>query len=146
MFYASSFWTIGGTGVATTEDIWWDRIRRRKIREMAYRNSKFYRNKKTIVVLSLLFWLVWANPLTNVDSTPLTDLAGIKLYCGRDSGVYTFIKDLGLRGGPGEEGKVQISGTASGSMQYCAVTAYDETQNESNYSNEVFINFGRVEP
>ena len=41
--------------------------------------------------------LTWNAPTTNIDGSPLTDLAGYKVYHSQASGVYTDIdsKDVG---------------------------------------------------
>ncbi|GBE36852.1 hypothetical protein BMS3Bbin07_01004 [bacterium BMS3Bbin07] len=83
--------------------------------------------------------LAWDAPTTNEDGTPLTDLAGYKLYYGPSSGSYT--------------GSIDVEDTTSVEIAtiidviyealpttdtICfAVTAYDTLGNESDYSNEV---------
>ena len=74
--------------------------------------------------------LNWTPPTTNTDGTPLTDLAGYKLYYGTSSGNY---------GSPIDVNNVTtytISNLTVGSY-YFVVTAYDLSGNESDYSNEV---------
>ena len=74
--------------------------------------------------------LNWTPPTTDTDGTPLTDLAGYKVYYGTSSGNY---------GTPINVGNVTtytISNLISGSY-YFVVTAYNLSGIESNYSNEV---------
>src|ERR1700690_1238325 len=72
--------------------------------------------------------LTWTPPTTNTDGTPLTDLAGYKLYYGTSSGNY------GTPINVGNVATYTISNLTSGSY-YFAVTAYDLSGVESNYSN-----------
>ena len=82
--------------------------------------------------------LTWDAPTTNTDGTPLTDLAGYKVYWGIVSGIYTGNKDVG------NVTTVNIAETIALTPRgnYCfAVTAYDVALNESIYSNEICNNF-----
>ena len=99
--------------------------------------------------------LTWDPPTTNVDSTPLTDLAGYKLYYGSASGSYIVTIDIscGILPCPGfsypitdserQEKAVThptiiaISGLEDNTTWYFAATALDTSANESGYSNEV---------
>ena len=74
--------------------------------------------------------LNWTPPTTNTDGTPLTDLAGYKVYYGSSSGSYIAPIDVG------NVKTYTIANLAAGSY-YFAVTAYDASGNESTYSNEV---------
>ena len=74
--------------------------------------------------------LQWDAPTTNVDGTPLTDLAGYKVYYGNESGNYTNNIDVN------NITTYEITNLADGTY-YFAVTAYDTSGNESDYSNEV---------
>jgi hypothetical protein len=74
--------------------------------------------------------LRWIPPTTNEDGTPLTDLSGYKVYCGKVSGTYTLIKDVG------NIVAYPVTGLSDGTW-YCAVTAYNSSKTESQYSNEV---------
>ena len=74
--------------------------------------------------------LTWDAPTTNADGTPLTDLAGYKIYYGTSSGVYSVIIDVG------NVTTFKVDGLSSGTY-YFAVTAYDNSRNEGGYSNEV---------
>ena len=73
--------------------------------------------------------LSWDAPTTNLDGTPLTDLAGYKVYYGRASVNYTNSVDLT------SGTSVHISDLDPG--EWCfTVTAYDAARNESGYSME----------
>jgi len=74
--------------------------------------------------------LSWDPPTTNIDGTPITDLAGYKVYYGNSSGTYTSSIDVG------NTTTYTITGLQPGTY-YFAVTAYDTSGNESDYSNEV---------
>ena len=83
--------------------------------------------------------LAWDAPTTNEDGTPLTDLAGYKLYYGPSSGNYTGSIDV--------EDTTSVEIATIIDVIYEAlpttdtvcftVTAYDTLGNESDYSNEV---------
>lgn len=75
--------------------------------------------------------LTWEAPTTNVDGTPLTDLAGYKIYYGVSSGEYTKVIII-----TDNITTYTIENLSSGTY-YFAVTAYDTAGNESAYSNEV---------
>ncbi|MEW6417438.1 MAG: fibronectin type III domain-containing protein [Nitrospirota bacterium] len=74
--------------------------------------------------------LTWDAPTTNADGTPLTDLGGYKIYYGTSSGNYSVVIDVG------NVTTYKIEGLSPG-IYYFAVTAYDTSGNESEYSNEV---------
>ena len=73
--------------------------------------------------------LTWNASTTNADGTPLTDLAGYKIYYGNSSGSYTVSVDVGNLTG------AIISNLEPGTWCF-AVTAYDTSGNESEYSDE----------
>jgi fibronectin type 3 domain-containing protein len=75
--------------------------------------------------------LTWDAPTTNTDETPLTDLDGYKVYYGTSSGSYTTSINVG------NVTTYTVTGLSSGTTYYFAVTAYDLSANESDYSNEV---------
>jgi len=75
--------------------------------------------------------LAWDAPTTNADGTPLTDLAGYKIYYGKASGVYEHSVDVG------NVTTYKLKGLKGGETYYIAVVAYDTSNNESDYSNEV---------
>ncbi len=74
--------------------------------------------------------LTWNAPTTNEDGTPLTDLAGYKIYYGMSHGKYTKVIDVG------NITRHKVKGLEPGAY-YFVVTAYDTEGNESTYSNEV---------
>ena len=74
--------------------------------------------------------LTWQQPTTYEDGTPLTDLAGYKIYYGTSSGVYTKTIDVG---------KVltyQLPNLTDGVTYYFNVTAYNTGLIESGYATE----------
>ena len=75
--------------------------------------------------------LIWEPPTINDDGTPLTDLAGYKIYYGTSPGDYTRRIDVGI-----ETTQFTVKGLKPGTY-YFVVTAYNVTRNESGYSNEV---------
>jgi hypothetical protein len=77
--------------------------------------------------------LSWNAPSTNEDGTPLTDLAGYKIYYGNTSGTYTKSLDVG------NVTTYTISSLQTGTYYFVA-TAYNTAKFESAYSNEVSKN------
>ncbi|MEF9427327.1 MAG: fibronectin type III domain-containing protein [Candidatus Mariimomonas ferrooxydans] len=76
--------------------------------------------------------LTWEAPTTNSDGTPLTDLAGYKIYYRTSSGSY------GTPINVSDENATNYTVDSLSSGTWCfAVTAYDTSLNESDYSNEV---------
>ena len=73
--------------------------------------------------------LSWDAPTTNSDGSPLSDLAGYKVYYGTSSGNYTNSVDVGNIAGS------SVSSLTPGSWCF-SVTAYDTSGNESNYAGE----------
>jgi len=74
--------------------------------------------------------LTWDAPTTNADGTPLTDLNGYKIYYGTSSGSYGTLINVG------NVTNYTVDSLSSGTWCF-AVTAYDISENESDYSNEV---------
>ena len=74
--------------------------------------------------------LTWTPPTENDDGTPLTDLAGYKLYWGTTPGVYT---DSVTLDNPGLTSYV-VEGLAPGTYEFVA-TSYNASGVESVYSN-----------
>ncbi|MEW6417446.1 MAG: Ser-Thr-rich GPI-anchored membrane family protein [Nitrospirota bacterium] len=74
--------------------------------------------------------LSWDPPTTNADGTPLLDLAGYNVYYGNTSSNYSQIIDVG------NVTAYTVANLNNGTY-YFAVTAYDTSGNESEYSNEV---------
>lgn len=85
--------------------------------------------------------LSWDAPTTNTDGTPLTDLAGYKVYCGQAAGVYDSPLDAGNVLSYRVSDSLAVDGT-----YFCAATAYDTSGNESTYSNEVTFPLDRLAP
>jgi hypothetical protein len=81
-------------------------------------------------VYSGLATLSWDPPTTNADGTPLTDLAGYKVYYGTVSGSYSQNINVG------NITTYTVADLNNGTY-YFAVTAYNTSGNESEYSNEV---------
>ena len=75
--------------------------------------------------------LTWQQPKTYEDGTPLTDLAGYKIYYGSSSGVYTNTIDVG------NVRTYQLQSLADGVTYYFNVTAYNTGLLESGYATEV---------
>ena len=72
--------------------------------------------------------LSWDAPSTNEDGTPLTDLAGYKIYYGTASGNYTQNIDVG------NVTTYPVTNLTDGLTYYFVVTAYNTPRNESRYS------------
>jgi hypothetical protein len=75
--------------------------------------------------------IAWDMPTGNTDGTPLTDLAGSKLYYGSASRSYTEVIDAGT------STSTVVSGLEDGLTYYFAITAYNTTSNESAFSAEL---------
>ncbi len=76
--------------------------------------------------------LSWTAPTERTDGSPLTNLAGYKIYYGRMPGIYDYQIDIN---NPGILTYV-IENLVSGDW-YFALTAYDSEDIESDRSNEV---------
>ena len=74
----------------------------------------------------------WTAPTLNTDGTPLTDLAGYKIYYGTATGVYGTPKDVGNVMTYPISSVVTTKGT-----YFLVVTAYNTAGDESDYSNEL---------
>ena len=75
--------------------------------------------------------LSWVAPSTNEDGTPLTDLAGYKIYYGTASGSYTQNVDAG------NVTTYTFNSLNDGQTYYFVATAYNLARFESSYSNEI---------
>jgi hypothetical protein len=75
--------------------------------------------------------LAWSPPTHNIDGTPLTDLAGYKLYYGDASGRYSHCEDLGL------STTALVTGLSDFQPHYFTVTVYNGLGIESDFSEEV---------
>ena len=77
----------------------------------------------------------WTLPTQNTDGTPLTDLAGCKIYWGNTrTRVYTNVVDL-----PGAVTNCTLTNAVAGPIVYIAGTAYNEDGNESDFSEELQV-------
>ena len=74
------------------------------------------------------------------DANTEPDLAGYKLYYGNSSGSYQFSVDVG------NVTSYTLSGLLEGQIYYFAATAYNVSQNESGFSNEVSKAIADVTP
>ena len=77
---------------------------------------------------------VYSAQVTLECETSSGDIAGYKVYQGTSSRDYDATLDIG------NWTSVTIAGLAEDEAYYFAVTAYDLEDNESGYSNELFIN------
>jgi len=75
--------------------------------------------------------LSWDPPVTDADGTPVSDLAGYKIYYGTSSSNYSQNIDVG------NVTTYTINNLTEGMTYYFAATAYDAARNESTESNEV---------
>lgn len=78
--------------------------------------------------------LSWSAPLTRVDGSPLTNLAGYKIEYGRMSGVYDYEIDVDNAGVSAYVVEELVPGE-----WYFAVAAYDSEGLVSDPSNEAFV-------
>ncbi len=74
--------------------------------------------------------LTWVAPTTYVNGTPLTTLAGYKIYYGTTPGAYRSI-DVG------NVNSFHVTGLSNGQTYYFTVTDYDTNGVESDYSTVV---------
>ena len=74
--------------------------------------------------------LAWDAPTTRPDGTPLTGLAGYKIYYGTSSGNYITVLDAGNT-------TDYVINNLSPGTYYIVTTAYYASGGESGYSNEV---------
>ena len=75
--------------------------------------------------------LTWDPPTTNSDGSPLTDLAGYKVYYGPTSGNYSAVIDVANVTG------YTVTGLNDNATYYFATTAYNTSSIESVFSSEV---------
>ena len=76
--------------------------------------------------------LSWNPPVQRTDGTPLTDLAGYKIFYGRMSGIYDYQIDINNP----TISTYLVENLVSGNW-YFALAAYDSQGIESDRSNEV---------
>jgi uncharacterized protein YfaP (DUF2135 family) len=75
--------------------------------------------------------LAWDAPTTNTDGTPLTDIAGYKIYYGTVSGKYSHLLDVG------NVTTYKVENLTVGTTYFFVVTDYNTSGTESVFSNEV---------
>ena len=85
--------------------------------------------------------LVWDAPTTNIDGSPLNDLAGYRIYYGTSSGNYATAITISADNANCKNINNTIQCTymikhLSPGAYYFSVTAYDKDGNESYFSNE----------
>lgn len=74
--------------------------------------------------------LRWDPPTVNADSSPLTDLAGYRLYCSQATdGPFFLSADPGLTPTPEAPDYILVDFPKDG-LWYFVVTAYDNSGNE----------------
>ena len=81
--------------------------------------------------------LAWDPPTTNADGTPLTDLAGYKVYYGIQPCNGIPPCNYNHKFNIGNATTYTVTNLTEGVTYYFATTAYDTSGNESDYSNEV---------
>ncbi|MCK5016284.1 MAG: fibronectin type III domain-containing protein [Candidatus Peribacteraceae bacterium] len=76
------------------------------------------------------------------DANDEADLAGYRLYWGKESRNYMIVLDVGMNT------TYTLHDFQDSTMYYFAVTAYDTATNESSYSNEdsVYVAYGDETP
>ena len=85
-----------------------------------------------LAVLSLLVPAAHAGEVTVAwDLNPEPEVAGYKIYYGTHSGSYTSSVDAG------NTTSILLSGLQDGATYFFAAVAYDASNNESGYSNEI---------
>lgn len=87
-------------------------------------------------VFSAQLSLSWTFPGVNSDGTPLTDLAGARIYYGTSSGQYSEVIDV-PGGEPGQEGQITLTGLEDGVTYFLTGTAYSTAGLESDFVAEV---------
>ena len=96
----------------------------------------------TLAIIAMVFSVAWAAstpsvtvqwtmPTVNLDGTPLTDLAGAKIYYGTASSNYTHVVDVGM------VESYTVTGLVEGVTYYLNGTAYYTAGLESDFCNEV---------
>ena len=75
--------------------------------------------------------LAWDAPTNNTDGTPLTDLAGYKLFWGTNSAVYYGMTNVG------NVTTGRVDGLTEGRTYYFSGKAYNVGLDESDYCTEI---------
>ena len=85
-----------------------------------------------VILLATASQVTAANHITLAwDANPESDIAGYKVYSGTNSRVYPTVVNVGNRT------TVTLSNLVSGRTYFLALTAYDTTALESDFSGEV---------
>ena len=79
------------------------------------------------------FTISWTPPLTNLDGSALSDLAGYRIYLGTQSGQYSQVVEIN---NPGIT-SYTFDQLPTGTTYYLAITAFNASGNESPPSEEV---------
>jgi len=79
--------------------------------------------------------LLWDQPTSNTDGSPITDLTAYRVYYGTTPGSY--IASINVGNVTSVSLSVLSSTVPAPGIYYIAVTALDVTGNESAYSNEI---------
>lgn len=112
--------------------------------------TKQYPNRSISINIFILFLMVisaefsfaatttlsWSPPTENEDGSALNDLDGYIIYYGTYSDTYTQSIDVG------NATTYELSGLEYNTTYYIALTAYDTSGNESNYSAEKIFPIG----
>jgi len=82
--------------------------------------------------------VVWDNPTNNTDGTPLTDLAGARIYIGVASSNYTRTITVPITGSPVPvSSSCVITGLTHKVRYYTAAKAFNSVGAESDFCNEI---------
>jgi hypothetical protein len=73
------------------------------------------------------------------DANAQPELAGYKLYYGTEPNAYSVSVDVGMATASGGTVTFTLGGLTPGQTYYIAATAYDASQAETNYSDEVSV-------
>lgn len=88
--------------------------------------------------------LEWSAPTENVDGTPLTDLAGYRVYWKfSPTGIYTQSEPV--EDSLATNYTLNLAGVTDQAEIYVVMTALDYDQNESGFSNQVAFFFNSVD-
>ena len=87
----------------------------------------------SLTAFAYMATLSWTKPATNADKTPITDLAGYRVYYG--TSPHSYSRNINV----GNATTYNVKKLQVGIPYYLTVTAYDRWGNESEHSNEVSI-------
>ncbi len=103
----------------------------------------YFKSARIAILLSFFFGCI--HPIFSKSNgrevlawrlSPESDIYGYRVYCGEASSDYSRMFDAGLAN------LFDISVLQSGKRYYCAVTALDESGNESAFSDEISFTVG----